>query len=111
MSKARTPLTVVFNGSDLPSAIEVKAMKKKDKSGALELVDIVAGGNPADYDIDEASARKTIQIRDAAGRQFSGIDAIGAMHEAVGLGGYFRFCRVPGLISGSIGLLQARKAA
>jgi hypothetical protein len=100
MSTAKTPLTVVFDSSNLSSKIEVEKIKPKDRENLLTLVDISAGGKAEEHGCQTAAVRKAIHVRDASGKVFVGIDAIGAIFDAVGLGGYFRFCRTPGLSSG-----------
>lgn len=111
MSTAKTPLTVVYDSDDLASKLEIDQLKAKDTSGQMTLVDIAAGAKAEDHGCTADAVRKAIHVRDAEGNIFVGIDAIGAMHDAVGLGGYFRFCRTPGLTSGPTGFFRAKKAA
>jgi hypothetical protein len=66
----------------------------------MTLVDIATGGKAEDHGCQTAAVHKTIHVRDANGTVFVGISAIDALHDAVSLGGYFRFCRTPGLTSG-----------
>lgn len=110
MSPAKTPLTVVYDSSNLSSKIEVTKLKAKDKDALMTLVDISAGGKAEDYGCSADAVRKAIHVQDADGKVFAGIQAIEAMHDAVGLDGYFRFCRTPGLTSGPSGFFKARTA-
>ena len=102
MSTAKTPLTVVYDSDNLSSKLEVEQLREKDTDKTMTLVDIASGG--------KAEVRKSVHVRDADGKVFAGMDAIGAMHDAVGLGGYFRFCRTPGLTSGPSGFFKAKAA-
>lgn len=111
MSSAKTPLTVIYDSGNLASRIEVDKLKAKDRDNAMTLVDIAAGGKAEDHGCTADAVKKTIHVRDADGKVFAGLDAIGAMHDAVGLGGYFRFCRTPGLTSGPSGFFPKKKAA
>lgn len=101
------PLNVVFDGNNAASAQEAKHLKEKDKDNNLNLVDVSKGGNAADYGCDAAAVKNTVHVQDAGGKVLAGMDAIGAMHEAVGLGSYFRFCRQPGLQTGGSGFFRA----
>lgn len=109
MSKVKTPLAVVFDSGNVSSANEVRRLHAKDGDKRMTLVDIATGGKAEEYGCTTAAVRQTVHVRDADGRIFAGLDAIGAMHEALGLGDYFRFCRTPGLTSGPSGFF--RKAA
>lgn len=111
MSTAKTPLTVVYYSGNLSSRLEVDELKSKDTSGLMSLVDIASGGKAEDHGCTADAVTKAIHVRDAEGQIFVGIDAIGAMHDAVGLGGYFRFGRTPGLTSGPSGFFRPKKAA
>jgi hypothetical protein len=111
MSTAKTPLTVVYDSSNLASRLEVDKLKAKDTSGLMTLVDIASGGKAEEHGCTTDAVRKTIHVRDADGKIFAGINAIDAMHDAIGLGGYFRFCRTPGLTSGPSGFFPKKKAA
>lgn len=107
MSSAKTPLTVVFDGSRLSTKIEVEKIKQKDTAHVITLVDISAGGKAEDHGCQAAAVQKELHVRDANGTVSRGIDALQVVYDAVGLGGYFRFCRTPGLTSGG----SFRKAA
>lgn len=111
MSTAKTPLTVLYDSGNLASRIEIEKLKAKDTSKTMTLVDIAAGGKAEDHGCTADAVNKTIHVRDAEGKVFAGIEAIAAMHDAVGLGGYFRFCRTPGLTSGPSGFFPRKKAA
>lgn len=111
MSTAKTPLTVVYDGGNLSNKLEVEQLKAKDTANAMTLVDIAAGGNAEAYGCSADAVKKTIHVRDADGTMFAGIEAISAMHDALGLGGYFRFCRTPGLTTGPSGFFPKKKAA
>jgi len=111
MSTAKTSLTVVFDGGNLASKLEVEKLKTKDKNNAMTLVDIAAGGRAEEYGCTIDAVKKTIHVRDADGTVFAGIEAISAMHDALGLGGYFPFCRTPGLTTGPSGFFPKKKAA
>ena len=110
MSTAKTPL-IVFDGGNLASKLEVEKLKAKDTNNAMTLVDISAGGKAEEYGCTTDAVKKTIHVRDADGKVFAGIDAIDAMHDAIGLAGYFRFCRTPGLTTGPSGFFPTKKAA
>ncbi|MDX5364460.1 MAG: hypothetical protein LPJ91_09935 [Pseudazoarcus pumilus] len=110
MSTAKTPLTVVYDSRNLASKLEVDKLKAKDTSGQMALVDIAADGKAEEHGCTDEAVRKTIHVRDAEGRVFVGIEAIGALHDAVGLSGYFRFCRTPGLTSGPSGFFPKKAA-
>lgn len=110
MSKAKPPLTVIYNGSNLATSIEVKTLKEKDRTGLMTLVDIAAGGKASDHGCNEDAVRARIHVRDADGKVFSGLEALEVMHDAVGLSGYFRFCRTPGLTSGPTGFFTKKAA-
>ncbi|MDX5445782.1 MAG: hypothetical protein LPJ87_06980 [Zoogloeaceae bacterium] len=101
MSSAKTPLTVVYDGSQLSTRIEVEKIKQKDTAHVINLVDISAGGKAEEHGCQTAAVQKAVHVRDADGAVTSGIDALQTVYDAVGLGGYFRFCRAPGLTSGS----------
>jgi CobQ-like glutamine amidotransferase family enzyme len=100
MSSAKTPLTVVYDGSRLSTRIEVEKIKQKDTAHVITLVDIAAGGKAEDYGCETAAVRKAVHVRDADGAVTSGIGTLQIVYGAVGLGDYFRFCRAPGLTSG-----------
>ncbi|MBA4743130.1 MAG: hypothetical protein H2060_10555 [Azoarcus sp.] len=110
MSTAKTPLTVVYDSDNLSSKLEVEQLREKDTDKTMTLVDIASGGKAEDHGCTTDAVKKTVHVRDADGKVFAGMDAIGAMHDAVGLGGYFRFCRTPGLTSGPSGFFKAKAA-
>lgn len=111
MSSAKTPLTVIYDSGNLASRLEVDKLKAKDKNNVMTLVDIAAGGKAEEHGCTADAVKKTIHVRDADGKVFTGINAIDAMHDAVGLAAYFRFCRAPGLTSGPSGFFPKKKAA
>ena len=111
MSTAKTPLTVIYDSHNLSSKLEVQRLKNKDEAKLMTLVDISTDGKAEDFGCQTEAVNKTIHVRDADGKIFVGIDAIDAMHDAIGLGGYFRFCRTPGLRSGPSGFFPKKKAA
>ena len=111
MSTAQTPLTVIYDSRNLSSKLEVQRLTSKDKDRLMTLVDISADGKAEDFGCQTDAVRKTIHVRDAEGRIFVDLDAIDAMHDAIGLGGYFRFCRTPGLRSGPSGFFPKKKVA
>lgn len=110
MSTAKTPLTIVYDSRNLASKLEVEKLKAKDTSGLMMLVDIAAGAKAEEYGCSDSAVRKAIHVRDAEGKLFAGIEAIGVLHDAIGLGGYFRFCRTPGLTSGPSGFFPKKTA-
>ena len=101
MNAPDSPLTLVFDGSLAASKEEAEHLKSKDKDGRLNLVDISAANvNPSDFGCTADEVRRSIRVRDASGKMLSGAAALEAAHEAVGLGSYFRFTRLPGMASG-----------
>jgi len=110
MSSAKTPLTVIYDSGNLANKIEVEKIKAKDKDNALTLADIASGASAEEHGCSTEAVKKGIHVRDAAGKVFDGIEALRVMHEAVGLGNYFRFCREPGLRSGPSGFFPKKVA-
>lgn len=96
-NELKYPLDVVFDGNNEASSLEVNHLKEKDADNNLNLVDVSQGANAEDYGCDIAEVKKTVHVRDAGGTVLGGKEAISALHDAVGLGNYFRFCRQPGL--------------
>lgn len=105
MSKARTPLIVIFNSEDPASVLEVTSLAEKDPAhNVFTLADVATGADASAFNVDPEAAEHHIYVKDANGKLFQGTEAIEVMHDAVGLGGYFRFCRLPGMTSGRAGL-------
>ena len=95
------PLTVWYDGANKAIALEIDQLRSKEQ-GRLALVDAGAGGFQSDGEVTADAVRRELHARDADGKIFKGLAALEAAYEAIGLGGWFRFCRKPGLESGEL---------
>lgn len=94
--KLQWPLTVLYDGSSKVSGRELTELKDKDSAGRLKAIDVSKPGvNVAEYGV-SGTLGNDLFVRDAAGHTYTGITALEAAYEAVGLGNYFRFTRLPG---------------
>lgn len=89
------PLTVLYDSNSKVSARELADLKSKDKGGRIKAVDISAPEvSAADYGV-SGKLGNEVYVRDAAGHVYTGATALEAAYEAVGMGSYFRFTRLP----------------
>lgn len=104
-NKLQTPVTVLYDSTNIASVREVGFLKTKNSNGKLEFVDLAASAGSAEkYGVSAAAVQEKLHARDASGQVFAGIDALYAAHAAVGLANWFEMCRLPGFLSVGTGI-------
>lgn len=89
------PLTILYDGNSKVSTRELADLTSKDKAGRLKALDVSTPEvNAAEYGASQSLGNE-VYVRDAAGHVYTGATALEAAYEAVGMGSYFRFTRLP----------------
>jgi hypothetical protein len=101
------PLTVWYDGENKAVVQEIDRLRALDKQGRVEFRHASAAGFASEIESRPESWRTRVYARKSDGMMVEGIAALDAAYEAVGLGSYFRFCRKPGLASGTLFAQQA----
>jgi predicted DCC family thiol-disulfide oxidoreductase YuxK len=93
---ANYPLTLFFDSACPLCNHEMQALKARDAQERLALVDIAAEGfDAAAFGYTSIELDRAMNGRFADGLRVSGLDAIQAAYEAVGLGRVYRWTRAP----------------
>ena len=94
--QANYPLSLFFDSACPLCNREMQALKARDVHERLALVDIAAEGFDAEsFGYTAIELDRVMNGRFADGQRVSGLDAIQAAYEAVGLGRVYRWTRAP----------------
>lgn len=104
-SEIKTPLSVVYDGTNDAIAEEIRFLKGRNKNGKLMFVNLAATSNDAgEYGVNPATMKEKLIVHDANGHVLTGNDALYAAHSVIGLGPWFEMCRLPGFMSVGTGI-------
>lgn len=107
----KSPLTVIYNSTNKRWNEEVHFIESRDSKNQLIFIDAAEAGAQLGDGVTPDTAKKHIFVRDASGKLVSDLDAVYAAHNAIGLGPWFLFGRVPGFFSEGTGIGPQKKAA
>lgn len=105
------PLTVIYDSHNKRWDEEVHFIESRDSTNKLIFVNAAEPGAKLGEGVTPEALRMHIFVRDADGKVVSDLDAVYAAHQAIGLGPYFRFGRVPGFQCEGTGIGPQKKAA
>jgi predicted DCC family thiol-disulfide oxidoreductase YuxK len=96
------PLTVWYDGESKAIVQEIDQLRTIDKQGRVEFRHASAAGFTSESEMGPESWRTRVYACKSDGSFVQGIAALEAAYESIGMGSWFRFCRMPGLEGGTL---------
>lgn len=103
--QAKTPVTVIFDGTNSAAKQEVRFLKSRNRDNNLLFVDLATDSESIEeYCVSADNMKEKLIVQDAAGKVFCGNDALYTAHAAIGLAAWYEMCRLPGFLSVGTGI-------
>jgi len=96
----KAPLTFIYNGGNKRWSEEVHFVESRDSENKLIIVNAADAGADLGAGVSADAVKKIPFVR---------IDAVYAAHNAIGLGPWFKFNRIPGFYSEGTGIVPQKK--